>query len=45
MSVGLILFQRLLLCFLITLQRYGLYFENASENQIIFAKYAAKHII
>lgn len=34
----------LLLCFLITLQRYGLYFENASKTKIIFAKYAVKHI-
>nr|DAK56477.1 MAG TPA: hypothetical protein [Caudoviricetes sp.] len=26
------------------MQRYGLYFENASKTKIIFAKYAVKHI-
>lgn len=26
------------------MQRYGPYLKNASKNQIIFAKYAAKHI-
>lgn len=26
------------------MQRYGLYFENASKTKIFFAKYAAKHI-
>lgn len=34
----------LLLRFLITLQRYGFCFENASKTKIIFAKYAVKHI-
>lgn len=37
MSVGLILF-------LITMQRYGLYFENASKTKIIFRKHVVKHI-
>nr|DAH55616.1 MAG TPA: hypothetical protein [Caudoviricetes sp.] len=35
----------MLLCFLITMQRYGLSFENPRKIKIIFAKYVSKHII
>lgn len=34
----------LLLCFLFTLQRYGLFLENPRKIEIIFADHAAKHI-
>lgn len=34
----------LLLCFLFTLQRYGICFENASKTKIIFAIHVVKHI-